>query len=85
MPKEESTACKYCNYCKHVGTANSNGNNRCREPRKSYYCENPIAYELPRSSFGNKSQRFIAFGTSEWGSPVNIKTSPKWCPFRQTN
>lgn len=82
MAKKEITSCKYCNYCKSRGQANRTGNNSGREPRKTYYCENPLTYELPASSFGNRAHRFIGYGTSDWGSPLNMKTSPKWCPLR---
>lgn len=74
--------CKYCEFCVQRGQANSTKNNAYGYPRKKYYCTNPLALELPIGAFGNKSREFIGFGTSEYGSPLSIKTSPRWCPLR---
>lgn len=48
--------------------------------RKHYYCTNPMA-KTP----DNRTTGFIAFGENSYESPIQIKTSPRWCPMREVN
>ena len=80
----EVKRCKDCGDCVQRGAARSNVSNtyRGREPRKYYWCSNPIAKKLDSSVFGNSTPCFIGFGTMEYGSPLKLKTRPRWCPRR---
>lgn len=74
--------CRYCINCNPSKRANTTGNNSHGEPRISYYCTNPKTKNLPDKAFGNKDRAFISFGTVELGSPIAMKTSPRWCPLK---
>ena len=66
--------CKECKFCKAICRSQS----QCFEPgRKHYYCEYPGVKTPP-----NRTEGFIDFGSNTLESPINIKTSPRWCPLR---
>lgn len=74
----EKKKCRYCEYCKDGGRMQS----QCgRLGRKTYYCEEKRAYQLPMTAFGNKADRFIGFGDMTLQSKVSVKTAPRWCPI----
>lgn len=74
--------CRDCEFCLPCGKAKSTRNNAHGYPRVKYYCTNPLTIDLPIKVFGNKAMDFIGYGTTEYGSPLTVKTSPKWCPLR---
>lgn len=74
--------CRNCEHCEAVGQARHTRNNKHGVPRKTYYCLNPLTRAMPREIFGNRSRAFVGYGSVEYGSPLALKTSPKWCPQR---
>lgn len=74
----EKAKCKYCEFCKDRGRAQS----QCGMlGRKEYWCVNPETKKLPISAFGNRASCFIGFGEHRSiDSPLQLKTAPRWCP-----
>lgn len=71
--------CKDCKYCKQIGRQQSQ---RGRLGRKTYYCEYPGIYEL-RDEFGYQINNFIGYGDMTVESPLTLKTSKKWCQWKE--
>lgn len=66
--------CKECQFCKVRGRSQS----QCYEPgRNHYYCINSEVKESRTRATG-----FIGFGTNTYESPLQLKTSPRWCPLK---
>lgn len=75
--------CRTCQYCTSYGRANYTANQRNGWPRKSYHCTHPEINKIPHKEFGNKMPGFINFGDCTKESPVQTKTTPKWCPIKR--
>lgn len=71
--------CKECEYCKTIGRTNEQG---VRGSRKTYYCENPEVYNL-KNKKGFPIYNFIGYGDTTIESPLQLKTSKKWCPLKK--
>lgn len=71
-----------CVYCKMTSRANNLYAGRYGYGRGIFYCQHSKVKELPLSAFGNKAPGFIAFGTTEKDSVVQVKTHPRWCPAK---
>ena len=77
MSKNNTPRCSICMYCENMGRSQVQSRNA---GRKHYYCTNPSA-QTP----SNRAKGFIAFGENTYGSHIQIKTSPRWCPLRENN
>lgn len=71
--------CKECKYCEQVGRSESQ---RFNLGRKQYFCENPEVYKL-KDEHGRSIYNFIGYGDSTIESPLQLKTSKKWCPLKK--
>lgn len=69
--------CKECKYCKQIGRTEEY---RFRGSRKTYYCENPKVYKL-KDKNGYPLFNFVGYGDTTLESPLQLKTSKKWCPL----
>ena len=76
--------CSECDFCKMTTRANAKFNKTGIYGRGEFFCENPETEKLPRKAFGNKMEGFIGFGTPERESKLTLKTSPGWCPRRES-
>lgn len=87
MSKTATPRCKGCMYMFQGTRAKQNGNNSHRGgPRAACYCRHPRHRETfervcPRSP---RMPGFIAYTPCGKNGP-DIKTSPRWCPLRDTN
>lgn len=71
-------ACRECKYCEQTGRQQS----QCgRLGRKTYHCKNPKVYDL-RNEHGYPINNFIGYGDMTLESPLQLKTSKKWCPLK---
>lgn len=83
-PDTQFPACRSCLYMELSGWANVTANNRhMAGPRGKCMCRHPDAVKTfrevcPRSP---RLPAFIGF-TAPGGNAPQIKTSPRWCPFR---
>lgn len=76
-----ATKCRECDYCKNHGRADNKFS--CRSDlfgRKEYCCDHPDAMECVKTVNGMYGHTFIDFGDVSLDSPIQIKTSPWWCP-----
>ena len=71
--------CKECKYCEQIGRSESQNFNL---GRKQYFCENPEIYNL-KDEHGRQIYNFIGYGDSTIESPLQLKTSKKWCPLKK--
>lgn len=70
--------CRECKYCKQIGRQQS----QCGQlGRKRYYCENSKIHEMEDKD-GYIINNFIGFGDMTIESPLQLKTSKKWCPLK---
>lgn len=70
--------CRECEHCKQIGRQQS----QCGTlGRKIYYCENPKVYNL-RNINGYPICNFIGYGDMTLESPLQLKTSKRWCPLK---
>lgn len=73
--------CKDCKYCKQVGRAAFTCKNR-GYGRKIYYCEHPDVYQI-KDKWGFRINNFVGYGEpNSEESPLQLKTSKKWCPLK---
>lgn len=70
--------CKECKYCKQIGRTECQ---TYRLGRKTYYCENPDVYDL-KDENGYQIYNFIGYGDTTIESPLQLKTSKRWCPLK---
>lgn len=70
--------CKECKYCEQVGRQQSQHR---RLGRKIYCCNNPKLYDLD-NEHSYPINNFIGYGDMTLESPLQLKTSKKWCPLR---
>lgn len=68
--------CRYCNHCKDEGRSEAQGRNYYG--RKHYYCKHPEATLRDKSRSG-----FVGYGDNTTLSPLQVKTSPRWCPRKE--
>lgn len=74
--------CKECKYCEEFGRANMQSG--CYAyPRKYYYCRHPKVNEIEDKN-GYKITGFIGYGDTSFESPLQLKTSKKWCPLKES-
>jgi hypothetical protein len=71
--------CKECKYCEQIGRSESQN---FKLGRKQYFCENPEVYNL-KDEHGRLIYNFIGYGDSTIESPLQLKTSKKWCPLKK--
>lgn len=71
--------CKECEYCKATGRTKGDKYNL---GRKEYYCENPKVNEL-KDKNGYPLFNFVGYGDTTLESPLQLKTSKKWCPLKK--
>lgn len=71
--------CKGCKYCKQIGRTKGE---RFSLGRKEYFCENPEVYNL-KDGRGNPIYNFIGYGDTTIKSPLQLKTSKRWCPLNK--
>lgn len=70
--------CRECEHCKQIGRQKS----QCGIlGRKTYYCENPKVYEF-KNEDGYPINNFVGFGDMTLESPLQLKTSKRWCPLK---
>ena len=74
--------CSECEYCKQIGKKNSTYRS---VGRKIYYCKNPDNTIETDSAGVPIVHDFVGYGTNTFGSPLVLKTSPKWCPKKKDN
>lgn len=68
--------CSECSHCQQRGITPKSYIAGIRNfGRKKYWCG--------LAEIGTKN--FIAFGEYSDDSPIDIKTSPRWCPLRKCN
>lgn len=74
--------CKYCEHCKQCGRASAQG--RRSFGKKYYFCGHEKAYDSYRKYTGERiGNNFIGYGDNTAESPLQVKTSPRWCPMRE--
>ena len=71
--------CKECKYCKVIGRTKGE---RFGSGRKQYFCENPEVYKL-KDKNGYPLFNFVGYGDTTIKSPLQLKTSKKWCPLKK--
>lgn len=54
----------------------------CRGGRKTYNCINPEVFKMKDSS-GFPINNFIGFGDDSFESPLQLKTTKKFCPLKE--
>lgn len=70
--------CKECKYCKQIERSEIQ---RYSLGRKQYFCENPETYKL-KNKYGYQVNNFVGYGDTTLESPLQLKTSKKWCPLK---
>lgn len=71
--------CKNCEYCKQIGRTEWQ---RFSLGRKEYFCENPEVYKL-KDEKGRSIYNFIGYGDTTLESPLQLKSSKRWCPLKK--
>ena len=71
--------CKDCEYCKQIGRTESQ---RFSLGRKEYFCENPEVYKF-KDEKGRPIFNFIGYGDTTLESPLQLKSSKRWCPLKK--
>lgn len=71
--------CKECEYCKAIGRTMGG---KYSLGRREYFCENPKVYEL-KDKNGYPLFNFVGYGDTTIESPLQLKTSKKWCPLKK--
>ena len=71
--------CKDCKYCKQIGRTECQ---RFGLGRKEYFCENPEVYKL-KDEKGRPIYNFIGYGDTTLESPLQLKSSKRWCPLKK--
>ncbi len=75
---KKTIRCSECEYCKEFRPiGNTRSNFTCEHPDKLYISEYYKKHKIL------KMEGFIGFG-ERYSSDVPIKTSPKWCPKKQS-
>lgn len=67
--------CKDCEYCKCFGRQKAKYS-RGGKSRKTYYCEHQNVHKCTDNTF-------VGFGDTTWESPLQLKTTKRWCPLNQ--
>lgn len=71
--------CKECKYCEQIGRTESQ---KFSLGRKQYFCKNPEVYKLKDKS-GFPIYNFIGYGDTTIESPLQLKSSKRWCPLKE--
>lgn len=72
--------CKQCLHCEQMGRQNSTWSS---VGRKRYYCKHEGISNI-RDKHGFLIDGFVGFGENNWKSPLTLKTSPRWCPKKNS-
>lgn len=67
--------CKDCEFCRPGGRQKAKYS--ClKNSRRSYHCDHPERLKYTKNDF-------IGFGDTTLESPLQLKSSKRWCPLRQ--
>lgn len=68
-----------------MGTAAVTSKNKYKGgPRKEYFCTKVHELNL-RDDHGYPLNNFIGYGDNSKESPLQLKTTKKWCPLKEEN
>lgn len=67
--------CKDCEHCECSGRMNAKYSSTYKS-RKTYYCRHQNVHDYTRNTF-------VGFGDTTRESPLQLKTTKRWCPLKQ--
>lgn len=70
-----------CRYCEHLQQQGRQKSQSGQLGRKHYYCGNPAVKHL-KDRHGAPVYPFVGFGDMTVDSPLQLKTSKRWCPMK---